>query len=116
MRATSGAGPKGVGDGRDQIGGAGTQCAQAHARAAGQAPVRVGHVGPALLVADGNELDRGRSQGFIEVERFLAGDTEDVFHALGFEALDEDFGSFAFCHVSPVSNRNLDRPTVSRDK
>ena len=80
---------EGVGHGGDQIGGAGAQRAQAHAGAAGQAPVGVGHVGPALLVADGNELDRGVGQRLVEVERLLAGNAEDVLNALGLQALDE---------------------------
>ena len=59
------------------------------AGAAGEAPVDVGHVGPALLVAHRHELDRGVGERLVEVERLLARDPEDVLDALGLQTLDE---------------------------
>ena len=80
-----------VGDGRYEVGGARPERPQAYSRAAGQATVRVGHVGAALLVADGDELDRRIGQRFVQVERLLAWDAENVLDAFGLEALDEHF-------------------------
>ena len=94
-----------VGDRGDEVRGARTERAEAHAGAAGQPPVRVGHVGAALLVADGDELDRGVGQRLVEVERLLAGDAEHVLDALGLEALDEHIGCSALGHASTLSNR-----------
>ena len=48
----------GVGDAGDEVGGAGAERGHANARAAGEAPVDVGHEGRALLVVAGDELDR----------------------------------------------------------
>ena len=45
----------GVADRRDEVHRAGAQRAEADAGAAGEAAVHVGHVGAALLVADGDE-------------------------------------------------------------
>ena len=79
----------GVGHCRDEVRGPRPQGAEADAGAAGEAPVHVGHVGAALLVAHGHELDRRVRERLVEVERLLAGDAEDEPHTLGFEALHE---------------------------
>ena len=55
----------------------------------GQAPVHVGHVGAALLVANRDEGDRRVLERLVEVERLLARDAEDVLDALGLQALHE---------------------------
>ena len=83
-----------VGDRGDEVRRARAQRAEADAGAPGQAAVHVGHVGAALLVADGDERDRGVGERLVEVERLLARDAEDVLDALGLEALDEDVGGF----------------------
>ena len=80
--------------------------------AAGQPPVHVGHVRPALLVADGDEGDRGLVERRVEVERLLAGDPEHVPHALGLEALDEQIRRLALRHDS-LSRRNFRTTAVS---
>jgi alkanesulfonate monooxygenase SsuD/methylene tetrahydromethanopterin reductase-like flavin-dependent oxidoreductase (luciferase family) len=41
-------------------------------------------------VSDRHELNRGVGERLAQVERFLAGDPEDVADALRLEALDED--------------------------
>ena len=71
-----------VGDRGDKIGSPGSERTQADAGSAGQAPVGVGHVGAALLVADRHELNRGIGQGLVQVQRLLTGDAEDVLDAL----------------------------------
>ena len=78
-----------VGDAGDEVGRARPERAEADAGAPGQAPVHVGHVGAALLVADGDERDRGVLERLVEVQRLLARDAEDVLDALGLEALHE---------------------------
>ena len=80
---------EGVADRRDEVHGPGTQRAEADAGAPGEAPVHVGHVGPALLVSNRDEGDRRARQRLVEVEGLLAGDPEDVLDPLGFQALDE---------------------------
>jgi hypothetical protein len=79
-----------IGDGCHEVRGARSERAQAHAGSAGEAPVRVGHIGATLLVTDGDEADRRVGQGPAEIERLLAGDSEDVLDALSLEALDEN--------------------------
>ena len=69
----------------------GPERAQAHAGAAGQPAVGVGHVRAALLVADRHELNRRIGQRFVQVKRLLARDAEHVLDALGLQALDEHF-------------------------
>ena len=81
-----------VADRRDEVRRARAERAQADAGAPGEAPVHVGHVGAALLVANRDEGDRGVGQRLVEVERLLARDAEDVPDALGLEALHEDIG------------------------
>ena len=49
---------EGVGDRGDEVGRARAEGPQTDAGSAGQPPVGVGHVGPALLVADRDELNR----------------------------------------------------------
>ncbi len=80
---------EGVGDRSDQVCGARPQRAEADARASRQPAVGVGHVGAALLVSHGNELDRGVGERLAQIERLLTRDAEHVAHALGLEALDE---------------------------
>ena len=67
----------------------GPERAQADAGASGEAPVHVGHVGPALLVSNRDEGDRGARQRLVEIQGLLAGDPEDVLDPLGLQALDE---------------------------
>ena len=68
----------------------GPERAQADPGAAGQPAVGVGHVGAALLVPDGDEVDRGVGEGLVEVQRLLPGDPEHVLDALRLQALHED--------------------------
>ena len=89
----------GVRDRGHQVQRARAERAEAHAGAAGQAPVDVRHVGAALLVAHRHELDGRVGQRLVQVERLLAGDAEDVRDALGLEALDEDVRRLAFRHL-----------------
>ena len=65
----------------------GPERAEADAGRAREAAVHVGHVGAALLVAHGDELDRRSVERLVEIERLLARDAEDVPDALGLEAL-----------------------------
>jgi hypothetical protein len=78
-----------VGHAGDQVGGARPQCGQAHARPAGQAPIDVGHEGRALLVPHGDEADAAIQQRVHDIEVLLAGQPEDVFHSLVFQAADQ---------------------------
>ena len=87
-----------VGDRRGQVQGARAERAEAHAGAAGEAPVDVRHVRASLLVADGHELDRGVGERLVEVERLFARDAEDVPHALCLEAFDEEVRRFSRGH------------------
>ena len=80
---------EGVADRGDEVHGPGAQRAQADAGAPGEAPVHVGHVGPALLVSNRDEGDRGARQRLVEVEGLLAGDPEDVLDPFGLQAFDE---------------------------
>ena len=72
----------------------GTQRGHAHARAAGQAAVDVGHEGRALLVVRGDELDRAVEQRIHDVDVLFAGDAEDVLDTFVLQALDEQFSGF----------------------
>ena len=63
---------------------------EADAGAPGEAPVHVGHVGPALLVSNRDEGDRGVGQRLVEIEGLLARDPEDVLDPFRLQALDED--------------------------
>ena len=65
-----------------------------------QAAVHVGHVGPALLVANRDEGDRRVVERLVEIERLLARDPEDVLDALGLQALDEQVRRLALRHDS----------------
>ena len=88
----------GVRDGRDEVERARAERSQADAGVPGQAPVDVGHVGAALLVAYRDELDRRVRQRLVEVEGLLPRDAEYVLDALGLEALNEDVGCLAGGH------------------
>ena len=90
---------EGVGDGGDQVGGARAERAEADAGAAGQAAVDVGHVGAALLVAHGNEVDGGVVERLVEIEGLLARDAEHVTDPFGFKTFDEDSRCFRGWHV-----------------
>ena len=70
-----------------------------------QPAVHVGHVGAALLVADGHERDRRVLERLVEVQRLLARDPEHVLDALGLEALDEQLRRLALRH-SALSARS----------
>ena len=87
-----------VRDGGHEVESSWPERAEADARAAGQPAPDVGHVGAALLVTDRDEFDRGARQRLVQVERLLAGNSEDVLHALGLEALHEDVAGFALRH------------------
>ena len=89
----------GVGDAGHEIGGAGAEGAEADARLAGQPAVDVGHEGRRLLVATEDEVDVALDQRHHHVGVLLAGNAEDVGHALGFEAPDQKIGRF---HATPV--------------
>jgi hypothetical protein len=88
----------GVGDGGDEVQRTRAERPEADPGAAGEAAAHVRHVGPALLVADGDEVDRRLVQRVVEVERLLARDAEDAADALGLEALDEDVGGASRGH------------------
>ena len=82
----------GVGDAGDEVGRARTERRHAHAGAAGQASVHVGHERRALLVVRGDELDRAVEQRIHHVDVLFAGNAEDVLDALVLEALHEQLG------------------------
>ncbi len=88
----------GVRHGGDEVERARAERAEADAGAAGEPAPHVRHVGPALLVAHGHELDRGARQRVVQVERLLARDAEHVLDALGLEALHEDVAGLALGH------------------
>ena len=79
-----------VGDGGDQVRGPRAKGPQADAGSAGEPAEGIGHVRPALLVADGDELDRGVGQGLVQIERFFARDPEDIPNTLRLQALDKN--------------------------
>ena len=93
----------------DEVRRARAERAEADAGAAGQAAVHVGHVGPALLVANGDEVDRGVVERLVEVERLLARDAEDVLDALGLEALHEQVRRLA---LQLIASQLLPAPCV----
>ena len=78
-----------VRDGGDEVRRARAERAEADAGAAGEAAVHVGHVGPALLVADRHEADRGVVQGLVQIEGLLARNAEHVLDALRLQAFHE---------------------------
>ena len=80
---------EGVGDRGDQVRGARAERAEADAGALGEAAVHVRHVGPALLVSNGDEVDRGVGERFVEIQGLLTRDTEDVLDPLDLQALHE---------------------------
>ena len=65
-------------------------------------PIGVGHIRPALLVADGNELDRRVGQRLVQIERLLARNAEHVPNPFRLQALDEHFRSFARSYHDPI--------------
>ena len=69
----------------DEIGCARSEGGQADAGFSGKAPVGRGHESGSLFVASEDELDLRLPQGFEQIEIFLAGNSEDVLHALFFE-------------------------------
>ena len=85
----------------------GAERAEADARALGQAPVHVRHVGAALLMPNRNEVDRGVGERFVEVERLLSRDAEDVLDALHLQAFHEQVRRLA------LHTRNFSPPVVS---
>ena len=82
----------GVGDPRDQVGRTGTQRRHAHARAAGEAPVDVGHERRALLVMRGDEPDAAVEKRIHDVDVLLARNTEDVLDPFVLKAFNEQLG------------------------
>src|SRR4029079_18064989 len=86
-------------------------CGQAHAGAAGEAPVDVGHEGRPLLVMDGDELDWAVEQRVNHVYVLSAGDAEDVIDAFVLEGLDEELGSF---HRSCLQSKGPGRALCPR--
>src|SRR5204862_1974811 len=86
----------------------------AHARSARQASADVGHVGAALLVPDGHEFDRRLRERLVQVERLLAGYTEDVSNALGLEAFDEEVRRFPGGHPPSFLGDNFDSTRCSQ--
>ena len=80
-----------VRDAGDEVGGAGPEGRHRNRAAPRQAAVDVGHERGALLMARGDVADALRVGERVEdVHRLLARDGEDVFAALGLEALDEE--------------------------
>jgi hypothetical protein len=82
----------GVGHAGDEVGGPRSQGADADPGLAGEAAVDIGHEGGALFVAGGDEADIRVQQGVHDVQVFLAGNTEDVFHTFVFQTLHEQIG------------------------
>ena len=95
----------GVGGGGDEVGRAGPQRRQAHARAPGQTAFGGGHEAGGLLVAGDDQLDGRGSERFEKIEVFLAGHAVDPTHALGFETFDQQFGGIAGHRGTPVETR-----------
>jgi hypothetical protein len=91
-----------VGDAGDEVGRSRPEGAQADARAAGQATVHVGHVRPALLVANWDERDRGGVERRVEIQRLLSRDAEYVLDAFGLQALHEQIRRFALSHPTSL--------------
>jgi len=80
---------EGVGDRRDQVRGARAERAEADAGALREAAVHVRHVGPALFMSNRNEVDTGVGERFVEIQRLLARDPEDVLDPFDLQALHE---------------------------
>jgi hypothetical protein len=78
--------------------------AEAHARALRQAAVHVRHVGAPLLMANGDELDRGVVERLVEVQGLLARDAEHVLDPLDLQALHEKLRRLAL-HARNLSLR-----------
>ncbi len=81
-----------VGGRGHEVGGAGSERRQAHARAPGEASPRRGHEAGGLLVARDDEPDVGRAEGLEEIQVLFARQAEDARDALGREALHEEVG------------------------
>ncbi len=84
---------------------------QAHARAAGEGSVGVGHERGAALVPRGDEPDRGGGERIDHVEVLLPRQAEDVSDPLVLEALDEEtcHGSCPLRVVSPSGRSGYPR-------
>ena len=79
---------KGIGRRGDEIGRAGPERGEAHARLAGMAAIGGGHEAGALFVAGQNQAYLGRSLQAVEkIEILLAGHAEHIFAALCLKAL-----------------------------
>jgi hypothetical protein len=87
----------GVGDRRDEVGGAGAAGRHAHADLAGGAGVALGGERAALLVAGQDDADLvGAGEGLVELLRGAAGVGEDHVDALADQALDDGVGALHF--------------------
>ena len=84
----------GIGDTGHEVGRARAEGAEADAGLAREPAVNVGHEGGRLLVAAEDEVDVALHQRHHHVGVLLAGNAEDVGHALGFEAFDQKIGRF----------------------
>ena len=88
---------EGVGDGRDEIGGAGAAGGHAHADLAGGAGVALGGERAALFVAGEDDADFvGAGQGLVQLLGSAARIGEDDVHPFARQALDDDVGAFHF--------------------
>ena len=103
----------GVGHRGGQVQRAGAERAQAHAGVAGQAAVGVGHVAAALLVADGDEVDRRARERLVQVQGLLTRDAEDVLDPLGLQALHEHVRRLALGHAAEPTRATWPRPAAT---
>src|SRR5690606_29156065 len=98
------------GRGGDQVGGAGAERGQADAGLAGEAPPGRGHEPGGLLVAREHQADARAAQRLQQGKRFLAGNPEDMVHALGLQRLDEEVGGLG--HAASLTWRALAKRTA----
>ncbi len=98
-----------VGHAGDQVGGPGSESAQADAGPPDEPAHGVGDERPCLLVTDGDELDRRLVEGLVQVERLLPGNAEHPARPLGFETLDQQVGGATRRHLTPRPGRGADR-------
>lgn len=107
----------GVGAGGDQVGGARAEGRQADPGLAGEAPIGGGHEAGRLFVAGEHQPDLRLAQGLQQVEILLAGNSEDVLHALVFQALHNHIGCLGHLRSTSGgggSDRSNTAPLASR--